>query len=57
VSDHSTYDLLRHLADSYGLAAMMVIFLVLAAWPFRPGARERNHEAANLIFKDDDDGQ
>jgi len=57
VSDHSTYDLLRHLADSYGLAAMMIIFLVLAAWPFRPGARERNHEAANLIFKDDDDGQ
>lgn len=57
MSDHSTYDLLRHLADSYGLAAMMVIFLVLAAWPFRPGARERNHEAANLIFKDDDDGQ
>ena len=57
MSDHSTYDLLRHLADSYGLAAMMIIFLVLAAWPFRPGARERNHEAANLIFKDDDDGQ
>ena len=57
MSDHSTYDLLRHLADSYGLAAMMVIFLVLAAWPFRPGARDRNHEAATLIFKDDDDGQ
>lgn len=57
MSDHSTYDLLRHMADSYGLAAMMVIFLVLAAWPFRPGARDRNHEAANLIFKDDDDGQ
>jgi cytochrome c oxidase cbb3-type subunit IV len=57
VSDHSTYDLLRHLADSYGLAAMMMIFLVLAAWPFRPAARDRNHEAANLIFKDDDDGQ
>lgn len=57
MSDHSTYDLLRHLADSYGLVALVVMFLVLAAWPFRPGARARNHEAANLIFKDDDDGQ
>lgn len=54
---HSTYDMLRHMADSYGLAAMMVIFLVLALWPFRPGAKERNHEAATLIFKDDDDGK
>ena len=36
---------------------MLVIFIGLAAWPFRPGARQHNSEAANLIFKDDNDGQ
>jgi cytochrome c oxidase cbb3-type subunit 4 len=54
MSDHSTYDMLRHLADSWGLLAMLVSFLVLAAWPFRPGAASRNHAAANLIFDEDD---
>jgi len=57
VSTHSTYDLLRHMADSWGLLVMLVIFIGLAAWPFRPGARQHNSEAANLIFKDDNDGQ
>ena len=57
MSVHSTYDALRHFADSWGLAAMVVIFLVLALWPFRPGAREDNEAAANMIFKDEDDGE
>lgn len=57
MSTHSTYDLLRHLADSWGLVVMLVIFIGLVAWPFRPGARRHNDEAANLIFKDDNDGQ
>ena len=57
MSDHSTYDFLRHLADSWGLLAMMVLFLVLVAWPFRPGAGKRNDDAANMIFKDENDGE
>lgn len=57
MSLHSTYDALRHFADSWGLLAMLVVFVCLAAWPFRPGARDANHRAANLIFKDDRDGQ
>jgi cytochrome c oxidase cbb3-type subunit 4 len=57
MSEHSTYDLLRHLADSWGLLAMLAVFLVLALWPFRPGAHRSNRDAANLIFKDDTDGQ
>lgn len=57
MSDHSTYDALRHLADSWGLLAMLVVFLALVLWPFRPAARNRNEDAANLIFKDDDDGE
>jgi cytochrome c oxidase cbb3-type subunit 4 len=33
------------------------VFLVLVTWPFRPGAGNRNHEAANLIFEDETDGE
>ncbi|OCC24717.1 cytochrome C oxidase Cbb3 [Croceicoccus estronivorus] len=54
--EHSLYDFLRHLADSWVLLAMFIVFLVLAAWPFRPGARERNNKAANMIFEDKNDG-
>jgi cytochrome c oxidase cbb3-type subunit 4 len=56
VSLHSTYDALRHFADSWGLVAMSVVFVVLIAWPFRPGAGSRNEDAATMIFKDDDHG-
>lgn len=57
LSDHSTYDLLRHLADSWGLLAMSLVFLALCLWPFRPGARGFHNDAANSIFKDDCDDQ
>lgn len=51
-----TYDELRHFADSWGLLAMGILFLVLVLWPFRQGAAQRNHEAANMIFRDDENG-
>ena len=57
MSFHSTYELLRQFADSWVLMAMAAEFVVLVAWPFRPGARGRNHSAANLIFKDTGDGE
>lgn len=57
MSLHSTYDSLRHLADTWGLVAMGLVFLILIAWPFRPSARTRNEAAANMIFKDDENGQ
>jgi len=57
VSTHSTYDMLRHFADSWGLLAMLVTFLVLVLWPFRPGARSANEAAKTMIFKDDEDGR
>jgi cytochrome c oxidase cbb3-type subunit 4 len=56
LSTHSTYDMLRHLADSWGLLAMLVVFVVLIAWPFRPGHRAKNDAAATMIFKDENDG-
>lgn len=57
MSAHSTYDALRHLADSWGLLAMVVVFLCLGAWPFRPGAKGRNDAAARMIFEGDDHGE
>ena len=56
MSDHSLYDALRHFADSWGLVAMVVGFIVLTAWPFRAGASSRNEEAATMIFRDENDG-
>ncbi len=53
---HSTYEALRHFADSWGLLAMVVAFVALAAWPFRPGAKRANDEAARIIFWDDEHG-
>ncbi len=53
----SDYETLRQFADSIGLAVMAVLFLSLCAWPFRPGARSRNHKAAQSIFEDHDDGE
>lgn len=58
----SLYDQLRHFADSYGLIALLVLFLGLCLWVFRPGAKEHSQEAARSIFKEDeikrrDDGE
>lgn len=54
MSGQSTYEMLRHFADSWGLVAMLIAFLILAAWPFRPGAAQRNRDAATCIFEEDD---
>ncbi|MBN8830411.1 MAG: cbb3-type cytochrome c oxidase subunit 3 [Sphingomonadales bacterium] len=52
-----SYNDLRHLADSYGLAAMLLVYLVLVGWAFRPGSRRHNDAAANMIFTEDGEGQ
>lgn len=52
-ANHSTYEALRHFADSWGLLAMVLTFLALVLWPFRPGAGQHNAAAANLIFADE----
>lgn len=53
----SLYEQLRHFADSYGLTAMIILFLVLCLWPFRPGAKRRNRSAAQSIFEEGRDGE
>ncbi|MFM5947892.1 MAG: cbb3-type cytochrome c oxidase subunit 3 [Novosphingobium sp.] len=53
MTGHSTYETLRHFADSWGLAMMVIAFLGLVLWPFRPSARSDNEAAANMIFAED----
>lgn len=50
------YNELRHFADSWALVGMGVIFLILIAWPFRKGASRRNADAAQIIFRDEENG-
>jgi cytochrome c oxidase cbb3-type subunit 4 len=57
VSAHSTYEALRHFADSWALLAMLLFFVACVLWPFRRSLRERNEAAANMIFEDDNDGE
>ena len=53
----SDYETLRRLADTVGLAAMAVIFVLLCVWPFLPGKRDTNRRMAHSIFESDDDGE
>lgn len=45
-----SYEAIRHFADSYGLAAMVAVYLGFALWTFRPAARHHHHTAARMIF-------
>jgi cytochrome c oxidase cbb3-type subunit 4 len=48
-----SYDQLRHLADSWGLVMLTIMFLTLVGWTFRRGAAQRMDDAAQSIFKSD----
>ena len=49
------YNSLRHLADSWGLLAMTILFLGLVLWALRPAAKPLHDEAANMIFRSEGD--
>jgi cytochrome c oxidase cbb3-type subunit IV len=51
-----SYETLRHLADSWGLLAMALVYLAFVGWAFLPRNRKRNRDAANMIFRDPDHG-
>lgn len=48
----STYDTMRHFADSWGLLGMMAVFAVAIIALLRPGATRRARDAAEIPFKD-----
>ncbi len=47
------YDSFRHFADSWGLLYMLVIFIGVVLFMFRPGAKHHAETAANIPLKDD----
>lgn len=51
------YNDIRHLADSWGLVFMALLFVSFVGWTFRKGAHRHHERAANMIFEGDDHGQ
>lgn len=47
------YHTLRAFADSWGLLAMFVFFLIAIAWVLRPTASVNYDDAASIPFKED----
>ncbi|PWJ81011.1 cytochrome c oxidase cbb3-type subunit 4 [Pseudaminobacter salicylatoxidans] len=48
-----TYTAMRHFADSWGLLFMVLFFIGVALFAFRPGSRKQADEAARIPLKDD----
>lgn len=48
-----TYSFLRHVADSWGLLLMTVVFLGICLWAFRPGSRGTHDAIATSIFRNE----
>ena len=48
----STYETMRHFADSWGLLAMFAVFVVVVIRVFLPSVKESAREASRIPFKD-----
>ena len=49
------HDILRQLADTWGLLMLCAIFVVVVGMTLRPGAGERYREIARIPLEDDDE--
>ncbi len=49
------YTLLRDFADSWGLLAMMAVFLLVLVFAFRRGSAGMHNDAANIPLRGGDD--
>jgi len=47
------YNEMRHFADIWGLVYLLVIFIAVLVFVFRPGSRRRYEEAARIPLKED----
>jgi len=48
------YQVMRTFADSWGLLFMVIVFVAVALFAFRPGSRALADDAANIPLRDDD---
>lgn len=49
------YDSMRQFADSWGLLYMMIIFLVVVLYTFRPGAKDFYQTQAQIPLDEEQD--
>lgn len=47
------YDTMRHLADSWGLVYLFVIFVGVIFFTFRPGSKSQADKNANIPLRED----
>lgn len=48
------HEILRHLADTWGLLLLVTVFLVAIGVALRPGARDYYRACANIPLEDDE---
>lgn len=53
-SQHSTYEAMRHFADSWGMLLIFLFFLGVILWVLRPGSSAEYREVAHYPFEHDD---
>ncbi|MEX3009890.1 cbb3-type cytochrome c oxidase subunit 3 [Hoeflea sp. TYP-13] len=49
------YQTLRTFADSWGLLFMVIVFVAVVVYTFRPGSKKEADKIAQIPLKDDDD--
>ena len=49
----STYEIMRHFADSWGLLGLTLVFLFVVGFVFRAGSRSQYDHAARIPLDDD----
>jgi cytochrome c oxidase cbb3-type subunit 4 len=49
-----TYSILRQFADSWGLLAMVLVFVGVVLYALRPGAKKLHDDSAQIPFRNDD---
>ena len=49
-----TYTILRQFADSWAMLALLLFFLGVIVWAFRPGSRKMHEDTANIPFRHED---
>ncbi len=47
------YTLMREFADSWALLMLVLFFVVVVVWAFRPGSRATHEDAANVPFRNE----
>jgi len=47
------YNAMRQFADSWGLLFMLLFFVGVLIFIFRPGARKASHDAAQIPFNEE----